>query len=398
VAFATIQITQGAVIGGSGESVLGFDRTTGITLTDDAGAGALSYQWEIISWPGPDAAAPTIGTPTAQVATITPPGGGITDGIYIVKLTRNDVADGVTTDVRFFGVEDLDGLSLPVAGMNRTMSNVGGSAAAQEAGWFGRADGSTNVLLDAFLRLRRKREGRYQGLSVTSTHSSGTPIVTELVYGVDAPDRNLTMTGAGTLTHELSDTGAEDGAVFRHRVTFNAGAGNLILKDGVAGPTILTLTAPPISSSVYEVVSVRMNGAWVLFDVSLVDSQGGALLKRQAFDALNGVGSNATATFARIGNVRIDPSQYPSNAQIRFQAIIETTTNTVECQLYNVTDGGLVASSTLSSTSTTADFQEAVITLPSSAKLYEVQLRITPVGGGGDQAVCTNARVLLEWA
>lgn len=398
MAFATIQITQGAVVGGSGESVLGFDRTTAITLTDDAGAGAISYLWEVISWPGPDAAAPVIANSATQVGTITPPGGGITDGIYIVKLTRNDVTDGVTTDVRFFGVEDLDGLSLPVAGMNRTMSNVGGSAAAQEAGWFGRADGSTNVLLDAFLRLRRKREGRYQGLSVTSTHSSGTPVVTELVYGVDATGRDTTMTGAGTLTHELSDTGAEDGAVFWHHITFNAGAGNFILKDGVAGPTILTLTAPPISGTVYEVVSVRMNGAWVLFDVSLVGPQAGALLKRQAYDVLNGVAINDTATFIRIGSVQIDPSQYPSNAQIRFQALIETGINTVECRLYNITDGAPVASSTLTSTSTTVDSQEAIITLPSLAKVYEAQLRITPVGGSGEQAICTNARVLLEWA
>jgi len=396
MALATIQLTQGAVVGGSGESVLGFDATTAITLTDDGGTGAISYLWEIVSWPGPDAAAPIITDPTDQVATLTPPGGGITDGIYIVRLTRNDAGDGVTIDVRFFGVEDADGLSLPVAGMNRTMSNVGGSAAAQEAGWFGRESGSTNVLLDAFLRLRRLREGRYVGPSLVVNHTSGVPVVTELIYGQVAPHQDVTLVGAGTLTHELSDTGAEPGAVFRYRIVFNAGAGNFILKDGVAGPTSLTLTAPPSGTVFYEVMAVRLATTWGLQSVTLVDPQ--ALKRSEDFEAVASVVSTDQGTFQRIGTLRIDPSLFAA-AQARFEASFETTdgTNAAEVRLYNLTDIGVVAGSTLSTTSTINVTQGATVTLPGTQKDYEVQLRLT-TGDPAERASCTRVRVTLTWA
>lgn len=159
MASATIQITQGAVVGGSGESVIGFDPTTTITLTDDGGGGALSYLWEVLQFPAPDASAPAITNSTSQVATITP-SGSLTDGVYIIRLIRNDPVDGVSIQVRFFAVGDEDGLSLPSAGMNRNMTNVGGSTEAQEAGWFGSVAGGTNVFMDAFLRLRKAREGQ----------------------------------------------------------------------------------------------------------------------------------------------------------------------------------------------------------------------------------------------
>jgi len=149
MAQATIQITQGAIVGGSGQSIIGFDTTTDVTLTDDGGAGATSYQWEVVSYPAPLVSPPTINDDTDQVATITD---ALLDGVYVIRLTRNDPVDGVTTDVRFFAVADEDGLSLPSWGMNRNMSNVGGSVAAQLAGWFGSEAASTNVFLDAYLR------------------------------------------------------------------------------------------------------------------------------------------------------------------------------------------------------------------------------------------------------
>jgi len=158
MAFATIQITQGATVGGGGESVIGLVPGTDITLTDSGGAGATSYLWEILQWPAPDAVAPTLVNSTNQVCTVQA-GAGLTDGVYIVRLTRDDPADGVSADTKFFAVADDDGLSLPVAGMNRTMSNVLGSSEAQKAGWFGSTAGGTNVFLDAYLRLRRAREG-----------------------------------------------------------------------------------------------------------------------------------------------------------------------------------------------------------------------------------------------
>jgi len=109
MAFATIQITQGATVGGSGESVISLVPGTDVTLTDDGGAGATSYLWEILQWPAPDTSAPTVNNSTSQVATVVA-GAGLTDGVYIVRLTRDDPVDGVSTDVKFFAVADEDGL------------------------------------------------------------------------------------------------------------------------------------------------------------------------------------------------------------------------------------------------------------------------------------------------
>jgi len=149
MAQASIQITQGAIVGGSGQSVIGFDTTTDVTLTDDGGAGATSYQWEFVSYPAPLASPPTINNDTSQVANITDT---LLDGVYVLRLTRVDVVDGTTTDVRFFAVADADGFSLPSSAMNRNMCNVGGLVAAQEAGWFGSTAAGTDVFLDGYLR------------------------------------------------------------------------------------------------------------------------------------------------------------------------------------------------------------------------------------------------------
>ena len=395
MAFATIQITQGAIVGGSGESVIGFDPTTVITLTDDGGAGATSYLWECISWPGPDAAAPTLGTPTAQVATITPPGGGITDGVYILRLTRDDPGDGVSTDVRFFAVEDVDGLSLPSAAMNRNMSNVGGSAAAQAAGWFGREDGSTNVFLDAFLRLRRQREGKWLGRNQTVSHVSASPVVDSYTYNQQASFVILSLTGTGTYTADLDAAGAEEGAAFRFLVSYTAGAGAFAIKDS-GGPDILGLLAPPSGTATYEAVC-RFDGTdWVLTSVTLVEAK--ALVRSTEVIGVANVASTDQGTFQRIGTMRINPSLYPT-AQASFEASFETTdgTNAAEVRLYNVTDIAVVAGSTLSTTSTTNDTQSAVVTLPSAQKDYEVQLRLS-TGDPAERATCTKARVTLTWA
>jgi len=395
MAVATIQITQGAVVGGSGESVLGFDTTTAITLTDDGGAGAPSYLWECISFPGPDSAAPTIANNGTQVGTITPGGGGLTDGLYLIRLTRDDPVDGVTTDVRFFGIEDADGLSLPVAGVNRNNSNVGGSALAQEAGWFGRQDASTNVLMDAFLRLRRKREGKYVGLGEVVVHVAGTPVTTSYTYDATNPFVDLTLTGAGTYTADLDAAGAEEGAVFRFLVTYNTGAGNFAIKDS-GGPNILGLVAPPSGSASYE-ATCRFDGSdWVLASVTLVAAQ--ALARSEEFVGVASVAQTDQGTFQRIGTLRIDPSLFPT-AQARFEASFETTdgTNAAEVRLYNVTDIAVIASSTFSTTSTTSDTQGATVTLPGTQKDYEVQLRLT-AGDPAERASCTRARVTLTWA
>lgn len=154
MANATCQFTQGVTIGGNGQSVTGFSANTLVTMTDAGGnAASTTWQWQIISWPSPLSSPPSITNSTSRIATLNP----TLDGVYIVKLTR--VENGVTTiDTRFFGVVDDEGLCLPSAGQTGTMSNVGATPTlAQNAGWMGRADASTNSMLDAYLRLLRAK-------------------------------------------------------------------------------------------------------------------------------------------------------------------------------------------------------------------------------------------------
>jgi hypothetical protein len=392
--FAQIQITQGAIVGNPGESVIGLDQTTAITLTDIGGPGATSYLWELLSFPAPDAGPPAITNSTQDVATITPVP-SLTDGVYILRLTRNDPVDGVSSDARLFAVEDADTLSLPSSGMNRSISNIGGSTAAQAAGWFGSVVGGTNVFLDAFLRLRRLREGRYQGRDTAFTHSSGSPVATNYTYGVSDPHQTVTMTGAGIYRADLVAAGAEEGAVFRFRVIFNSGAGNFLIRDN--GSTVrITLTAPPAGTVTHD-VEAYFNGAnWILSDYQLLDPL--SPVKSKEFLSVAGVQSNSTDTFARIGTLRVDPSIFPASQQITWQATFDTTDpgNAAEVRLYNVTDVAVVAGSTFSTISTTADTQSAVVTLPASSKEYEVQLRLTTTDLA-ERATCTEARLVIAW-
>jgi len=166
MALASIQFNAAT----PGQSVLGLSDSATVTLTDAGGAGATSYQWEILSAPAPCTTLPSITSPTAQIATIPAPVGNFVDGLYVVRLTRVDGFDGTTVDTKFFGIADVDGYHLPTAGVNRNMSNVGGSVNAQIAGWMGSVLGGSNTLLDAFLRNLRAKLS-YDGLVDTSgTH------------------------------------------------------------------------------------------------------------------------------------------------------------------------------------------------------------------------------------
>lgn len=396
MAFATIQITQGAIVGGNGESVVGLDTTTTVTLTDAGGAGATSYLWEIISFPAPDASAPSITDSNLQVATVPAPGGAFTDGVYLVRLTRDDPGDGISTDVKFFAVEDLDGISLPSPGQNRNNSNVGGSAAAQEAGWFGSVAGGTNVFLDAFLRLRRLREGRFFGTVGTFSHTLGTPVVDNYQWGLSLPLQELALTGAGTYTANLVTTGAESGAVFRFQVSITAGAGDFAVTDA-GGPTIFSVAAPPSGTIRHEVIAYYDGTDWLLASAQTVSPALLSLLNEKEFLAVAGVQSSSEATYQRAGTVRVDPTLLPSNAQMSFEASFDTTDagNAALVQLYNVTDA-VVVGSAFSTTSTTNQTQSAVVTLPAGLRDYEVQVRLTSADPA-ERATVTRAAIVGRW-
>ena len=231
MAFATIQITQGATVGGSGESVISLVPGTDVTLTDDGGAGATSYLWEILQWPAPDTSAPTVNNSTSQVATVVA-GAGLTDGVYIVRLTRDDPVDGVSTDVKFFAVADEDGLSLPSAGMNRTMSNVGGSSVAQDAGWFGSTAGGTHVFLDAYLRLLKTRSGQSK---VSSNDTTFGLLEDKIVAGSGVAVQ--TLNDGGNESVEISLSGGSPLSLVIDTFTATGGDSGFTLSQAPNGDT-----------------------------------------------------------------------------------------------------------------------------------------------------------------
>lgn len=390
---ATIHFTQGLSDGGSGQSALGFDPDVLVSMTDDGGPVATSWLWEVISWPAPLAAPPVLTGAATQTATCTP----TLDGVYIVRLTRTDGVNGTTVDLRFFGVKDLDNLTLPSPGMTGNMSNVGGSPAlAQAAGWAGRADASTNVLVDAYLRWLKDNMGRWAGRIDTINHGAGTPVTETITDSTANPVRVYNLTGAGAYTAEIDTTGVPLGRRLLFLVNTTAGAGAFTIKSGIGG-TVLTTLAAPVAGTFRYFLEVICNGAaWAIMSATPQDPA--VVPRERSFPMVSGIQSNGTTFFMRAGTVRVDTSRMPAAGQVRFRAILEASTGmTAECQLYNLTDAAIVAGSLLSTSSTTPDFQQAVVTLPSGIKDYEAQIRMQSSGVPGDIVSCSMADLLFVW-
>jgi len=121
----------------------------------------------------------------------------------------------------------------------------------------------------------------------------------------------------------------------------------------------------------------------------------------QHLDILNGLVSNigsGSNTFARVGSVKIDSADYSPSSTVVFEGIFEATSSqTAELRLYNVTDGGAVSGSTLSTSANSSDYQFAGITLASGTKIYEAQIRITNGSpSSGDGVICSNAKIRIK--
>ncbi len=208
MASASIQFSQNSTVGAAGKSVLGLAPDANVVMTDLGGPSVTTY-WEFLSWPSPQANPPAILDSNSQVATAQGP---FVDGIYIVKLTRIDET-GTTRDVRFFGVADADGLSLPSAGMTPEMCDLGDSEATA-SGWAGGQRGDSNYLLDAYLRKRREREGRYAG-DVAYFHHTAAGIVTlDLEYGVDATIQVVDISSSHPFDYNILPVNIQKGATF----------------------------------------------------------------------------------------------------------------------------------------------------------------------------------------
>lgn len=393
MANATIQFTQGMSVITAGQSCVGFTANTAVQATD-AGGGGATYLWQVISYPGPLSAPPTVNNSTLQTCDIL---GTFVDGIYIVKLTRTD-GSGTTTDIKFFGVADADGQYLPSAGMTGSMSNVGGLSAAQEVGWAGRASAS-NVFLDAFLRLLKKKVGNVAGLlqNVTLDNGATSPSPASYIPGVSGYNITNTRT-SGPMVLQLGVTSPPEfaGERFEFLVKMAAGSSTLSFQNGT-GAILVTLPSAPSGTSTipYHVKFIFDGTDWALLDLQISDQK--AVEKTKDFTVVAGTQGTGLDVFTRVGTVRIDPSLY-LGGEFKFQATLEASVGqTAVCQVYNVTDGALVAGSTLTGVSTSPTPLEAVITLPSSLKLYEVQLKLGAPNGGTDRAAVTNAKILLSW-
>jgi hypothetical protein len=131
-------------------------------------------------------------------------------------------------------------------------------------------------------------------------------------------------------------------------------------------------------------------------NLAYVGEGGGGL----TFDRTYGVAaemSGGGTGWTVAGAFALDPSGYPSGRTTTFFAIFAAAYGrTAECRLFNATDGAAVSGSTLATSSATLVLQSTSVTIPASAKLYEVQCRLT-VATGGQRWTCANGGVLLAW-
>jgi hypothetical protein len=396
---ASIQFSQvGSTTGGAGDSVLGYLNNTQVTFTDSAGGGATSWAWSIVSWPGPLASAPTVNNSTTQTANATP----TTDGVYIVQVIRTDSGPVVTTDTKFFAIADSEyGYYLPSPGQTGNMTNISGSAAAQAAGWWGRADGN-NVWLDVFFRFLRSSIGRFLGLQTATTFSSSSPTTVTYTDGTTQPYQLLTLTGTGLYTIQIANTSPvpPQGKSFLLKVAVASTSGGLAVLDGIAGSSILALVAPPSGTTNYTAEIVFNGSDWFVSRIAVTDPL--QISKTKMFIAVSGVQTNNTQAFQRAGNVQIDPTKFPANAQAVFNAVVLTTSVSVAAviQLYDVTAGSVVTASPtfpIQSTAQTPTLISTTLTLPSASHLYEVQFKMGAAGSGSDIVTVSYADVTLTW-
>lgn len=396
---AQIQFSQtGSPTGGAGDSVIGYLNNVQVTFTDAAGAGATSWSWSIVSWPGPLSSAPTVNNSTTQTANATP----TSDGVYIVQVTRTDPGPVVTTDTKFFAIGDAEyGYYLPSPGQTGNMTNISGSSAAQQAGWWGRADGN-NVWLDAFFRFLRSSIGRFVGLQTTTNFSGSSPTTVTYVDGTNQPYEILNLTGTGLYTVQIANSAPvpPQGKRFIFKVAITAASGGLAVLNGVSGPSILALVAPPSGTTTYNVEFVFDGTNWFVSRIAVTDPL--AIVKVKHFEIVAGVQTNNTTAYQRAGNRQIDPTKYPANAQATFTAIVVTTSTSVpvNVQLYDITAGGVVTASPvfpISANSQTPTLITTTLTLPAASHLYEVQFAMANAGGGSDIVTVSYAAVALTW-
>lgn len=106
--------------------------------------------------------------------------------------------------------------------------------------------------------------------------------------------------------------------------------------------------------------------------------------------------SNTSSSPLSVGSVYVDPAALASFTQFDFEAVLNVTGTlsglTAYAKLYDVTGASNVA--TASSTSTTQAFaRQTSISIPGSAKIYEVRLYVSSAADPSYQATISMARL-----
>ena len=128
------------------------------------------------------------------------------------------------------------------------------------------------------------------------------------------------------------------------------------------------------------------------------------------YTGVSGLQSVDSSSYQSIGNFIFDPSAlYDGNDNITrtvtFRGLIYGSTGvTASVRLYNLTDGGAVTGTELTSSDSSPDEVTASlvvgVALPNSSKLYEVQLKISaPLSPSpGDFAFCSWGGLIVNFS
>lgn len=374
---ALIQYTQSASPGIAGRAYVGTIAGGVVSVANDNNANITSWTITLLDVPPGSALVPGVLATAANntpAATFTPD----VAGSYRIRLSVTDGTD-IDVDIRNFAIPNVRGLIIPsyqklpdplpvtgsgLPGEKPDEQNYGG----QTRGWAGnRTDGQLEYFFNTYDDLP------YQSVTTTPYTAAAT---------LQAPLYYVNVSGAAVFN---LPSGIRVGQRFRINtssvvsvLTVNPPGGHTI--EGLSFFQMLALST---MTFVY-----RGSSTWSLL---------GSSNYRYERSALAGIGSTDQTSFVSVGAVALNPDEYPNLQYSLWSVILETTnvSDSAEIRLFNLTTASLVASSILTTTSTSPIHVFSPINLASGLNVYEAQLRLTGAGAP-DRATCKQAVILLS--
>lgn len=263
-------------------------------------------------------------------------------------------------------------------------------------------------------------------------------------FFVTREDKSFILFGGGTVTFDATSGDLTWGSVLeavsatsglRWFIPSSGSGDTVTLQDGeflfvelTRNPQTPQSIAPKVGSKINPndnaIVLAQRIGSAVIWRNGAVISSGQSIILfgprvfTQVAEVVGVAGLQETdeVTFIGIGGFQFDPADYFGGGvgvtrEIRFQALLETTDDATplpaEVKLRNLTDGGDVSNSTLSSSSLTPELVSSSILsvgsggdLPNAVKDYEVQLRLDDTSGSptpSDRVACKMAKLRINW-